>query len=158
MQVTALTPAVGTRSYEANFEKGLVFDSVGNRPVLQYQFDGNHVVASASCESWRAQLNVLLAYASHYNPINLARTLLRPSNSLYLAGLYDQIMGMIGLVPTAINSAKWSYRLWRGPVTRRSCPPGPKTPLIDVSPVREAHADSTSQAVFRPELVQLCVG
>ncbi len=157
MQVTALTPAVGTRGYEANFEKGFVFGSVGNRPVLQYQFDGNHVVASASPEPWHAQLNVLLAYASYYNPINLARALLRPANSLYL-GVSDQLMGMIGLVPTAIDSAKWSFRLWRGPVTRRSHPPGPKNPLIDVSPPREGHADSTPQAARRSELVQLGVG
>ena len=152
MQVTALTPAVGTRAYEANFENGLVFDSVGNRPVLQYQFDGNHVVASVSREPWRAQLNVLLAYASYYNPINLARTLLRPANGLYLAAA-DQVMGMIGLIPTAIDSAKWSYRLWRGPVSRRFRPPGPKTPLIDVSTPREGHADSMPQAALASELV-----
>ena len=125
--------------------------------MLQYQFDGNHVVASASPEPWRAQLNVLLAYASYYNPINLARALLRPANSLYRA-VSDQLMGMIGLVPTAIDSAKWSLRLRRGPVTRRSHPPGPKNPLIDVSPPREGHADSTPQAALRSELVQLGVG
>lgn len=157
MQVTALTPAVGTRSYEANFENGLVFESVGNRPVLQYQFDGNHVVATESRKPWRGQINVLLAYASYYNPVNLVRTLLRPSNSLSLAGLFDQVRGMIGLVPTAIDSARWSYRLWRGPVTRSSHPPGPTAPLIDVSPASEEHAVRLPQTALDSELVQLSV-
>ena len=158
MQVTALTPAVGTRAYEANFENGHVFDSVGKRPVLQYQFDGNHVVASSLPKPWRTQLNVLLAYASYYNPVNFVRTLLRPANKLYLAELHDSLMGMMGLIPTAIDSAKWSYRLWRGPITRKTSPPGPKAPLIDVSPVRDGHADSTPRAARRRELVQLGAG
>ncbi len=134
MQITVLTPAVGTRSYEETFEKGLVFDTVGNRPVLQYQFDGNHVIASSLPKPWRTQLNVLIGYAAYYNPLNLLRTLLRPSNTLYLAGLFGQLIGMAGLVKTAIRSIIWSYRLWRGPVAYRTGPPEPKSPLIDVAP------------------------
>ena len=53
LQVTVLTPAVGTRSYEDTFEKGLVFDTVGGKRVEQWQFDGNHVVASSLSEPWR---------------------------------------------------------------------------------------------------------
>jgi len=158
MQVTALTPAVGTRSYEPTFENGLVFDSVGNRPLLQHQFDGNHVVASESREPWRSQLNVLAAYASFYNPVNAVRTLLRPANRLYAAGFCDQLLGMMSLVPTAVDSAKWSYRLWRGPVTRTSRPPGPKAPLIDVSPSRKERAHSMPQVAMESQLVQLGVG
>ena len=100
---------------------------------------------------------MLLAYASYYNPLNLARTLLRPANTLYLAGLSNQVMGMIGLVPTAINSLKWSFRLRRGPVTRTSRPPGPKTPLIDVSPTQRGSVDATRPAARKPELVRLGV-
>ncbi len=158
MQVTAITPAVGTRSYEANFENGFVFDSVGNRRVLQYQFDGNHVIASSLPEPWRIQLNVLLAYAAYYNLVNLGRSLVRPSNNLYLAGAYDQLIGMMGLVKTAIRSAAWSYRLWRGPITCKTSPPGSKIPLIDVSPTGEGRTDSMPQAARRSELVQLGVG
>jgi radical SAM superfamily enzyme YgiQ (UPF0313 family) len=132
MQVTVLTPAVGTRAYEANYENALVFDSVGGRPVLEHQFDGNHVVATASRKPWRMQLNVLLAYASFYNPLNLLRTLIRPANSLYLLGVYEQLSGLLGLVRTAIHSGRWAYRLWRGPITRKNAPPGPKTPLVEV--------------------------
>ncbi|MCH7993916.1 MAG: B12-binding domain-containing radical SAM protein [Planctomycetes bacterium] len=158
MQITALTPAVGTRSYEPLFENGSVFDTVGKRPVRQHQFDGNHVVASTSRKPWRNQLNVLCAYAAYYNPINFVRTLVRPANSLYLAGLSDQLRGMIGLVPTAIDSVRWAYRLWRGPVTRTTSAPGSKIPVIDVSPKGAERVDSTPKAALGSELVQLAVG
>jgi hypothetical protein len=157
MQVTILGPAAGTQSYESSFEKGLVFDTVGGKPVLQYRYDGNHVIASSLPRPWRTQLNVLLAYAAYYNPVNLGRSLVRPSNNLYLAGAYDQLIGMMGLVKTAIRSAAWSYRLWRGPITCKTSSPGPKTPLIDVSPAHEGRVDSTPQAARGPELVQLGV-
>ncbi|MHC4235659.1 MAG: B12-binding domain-containing radical SAM protein, partial [Planctomycetota bacterium] len=155
MQVTVLTPAVGTRAYEASFEEGLVFDTVGGDPVLQYQFDGNHVVASSSAKPWRTQLNVLLAYAWYYNPINLARALMRPANSLYLAGVYDQLICMAGLALTTIDSLRWSYRLWRGPLSDKKQPPGPKAPLIDLSLPRERSSESTPRSSGQPELVQL---
>ncbi|MCH8150653.1 MAG: B12-binding domain-containing radical SAM protein [Planctomycetes bacterium] len=157
VQVTALTPAVGTRSYEPMFENGSVFESVGNRPVRQHQFDGNHVVATTSTKPWRGQLNVLLAYASYYNPINFVRSLLRPANSLYLAGLSDQLRGMFALVPTALNSVHWAFRLWRGPIKRQTGPPVSKIPVIDVSPAITLRADSTPQAARKSEFVQVGV-
>ena len=144
MQVTILGPAAGTRSYESSFEKGLVFDTVGGKPVLQYQYDGNHVIASSLPKPWQVQINVLLAYALYYNPINLARTLARPASKLYLAGAYDQLIGMIGLAKTAFCSTKWSYRLWRGPIAYKANPPGPKSPLIDVAPARKGQVDATA--------------
>ena len=137
LQVTVLTPAVGTRSYEAAFENGFVFDTVGGKRVLQWQFDGNHVVASSLPQPWWTQLNVLLAYASYYNPLNLVRALARPANSLFLAGVYDQLRGMMGLGVNAIDSARWAYRLWRGPISHLAGPPGPKRPLIEACPGRE---------------------
>ncbi len=150
MQVTVLTPAVGTRSYEANFENKHVFNSVGNAPVLQFQFDGNHVVASSLPKPWRTQLNVLLAYGLFYNPVNLVRMLARPANSVTL-GPINQIGGILGLVKTAIHSTRWSYRLWRGPITREAGPSQPKTPMIDVSPTGEqaqsnGHANTTTES------------
>ena len=45
---------------------------------------------------------MLLAYAAYINPVNLGRTLLHPSNKLYLAGVDDQRIGMMGLAKTAI--------------------------------------------------------
>ena len=155
LQVTILTPAVGTRSYDANHHDGLVFDTVGGKPVEQWQFDGNHVVASSLPKPWRTQLNVLMAYALYYNPVNLVRSVVRPANSLWLAGAYDQLRGMIGLCANVIDSARWAHRLRRGPITRRTTPPGPKTPLIEVAPGCERPAGPpTPQATREPELIQ----
>jgi hypothetical protein len=147
---------VGTRSYEYNFEKGLVFETVAGKPVLQWQFDGNHVVASSLARPWRTQLNLLLAYALFYNPVNLVRSVLRPRGSLYLAGALEQLKGMIGLWANAIDSARWAYRLWRGPITRQAILPGPRTPLIDVSGPRAEQPTATAlQRSQPPELVQI---
>jgi radical SAM superfamily enzyme YgiQ (UPF0313 family) len=159
VQVTVLTPAVGTRSYEPVFEDGTVFQSIGGRPVLQYQFDGNHVVASKSRRPWRVQLNVVLAYAWYYNPINLIRSIVRPSNRLFLASVAYQLSGMLALCKTAVHSAWWAYRLWRGPIVRRTAPPGPRQPLIDVSPRREPAVDAPAAPGPRPPtLVRVGLG
>lgn len=156
LQVTILTPAVGTRSYEDVYEKGLVFESIGGQPVHQWQFDGNHVVASTLPQPWRTQLNVLLAYATYYNPLNLIRSVVRPTNSLFLAGAYDQIIGMIGGVANIIDSARWVYRLRRGTITRATAPPGPKTPLIEVGSARKPPADRPAPvAAHRTALISL---
>jgi hypothetical protein len=155
MQITVLTPATGTRSFEANYEKGTVFDTVGGRRVLEHQFDGNNVVSSLAREPWRDQLRLLLAYAMYYNPGNLICSLLQPVNRLYLADAYDQLSGMVGLCFTALHSAKWAYRLWRGPITRNTTPPGPKKPLIDVSPRPVEQAEPTTETRPAAELVQV---
>ncbi|MCH7808495.1 MAG: radical SAM protein [Planctomycetes bacterium] len=144
MQVSVLTPAVGTRAYDPSFENGLVFDTVGGKPLLQHQFDGNHVVASDSSKPWRVQLNVLVAYASYYNPVNFVRAFIRPANKLFMVGVNHQVLGMVGLMFNTFDSLRWAYRLRRGPVTRRSRPPAPKAPLIDVSGSCEQRDDSTS--------------
>ncbi len=101
---------------------------------------------------------MLLAYAAYINPVNLGRALLNPSNKLYLAGVDDQRIGMMGLAKTAIRPAVLSYRLWRGPITRETGPPGPKTRLMDISPAYGGRADSAPKAARRFELVQLDVG
>jgi len=91
--------------------------------------------------------------------VNFVRSLVRPANRLALADAYDQVSGMIGLGKTAIHSAVWAYRLWQGRITRSTTPPGPKTPLIDVSRAREPLATPvTTQTAPEPELVQLAVG
>ena len=146
MQVTVLTPAVGTRSFDANHNDGLVFETVGGNRVRQYQFDGNHTVASAEAKPWRTQLNTLAAYAWYYNPINFVRLLAQRREPLALAGAYDQLGGMISLLPTAADSIKWSYRLWRGPITHTKAVPGPKVAPIDISALAKQGASSEVQS------------
>ena len=157
LQVTVLTPAVGTRAYEANYDDKLVFDTVGGKPVLEYQFDGNHVVASSLAKPWRTQLNVLIAYLYYYNPVNFLRSVIKPANRLRL-GTWDQLLGMVGLFKTAYNSVRWALRVWRGPITRKATPPTPATALIDVSQIREPAVEvSEPQTARQPELVTLGV-
>ena len=151
MQVTVLTPAVGTRSFDGTHHDGLVFDRVGGDRVRQHQFDGNHTVASSRPDPWRTQLNTLVAYAWHYNPINLLRVLRQPREPLTIAGIYDQIGGMISLLPTAAESIRWAYRLWRGPITRTKAPPGPKLALVAVTASPEQGPEPAER---RPVLIE----
>jgi len=51
-----------------------------------------------------------------------------------MAGVGAQILGMAALCKTAIHSGLWAFRLWRGPITRKLVPPGPKSPLVMVTP------------------------
>ena len=46
-QITLLTPSVGSKSYEQAFRDGLVLRKVSGQPVEEFQFDGNHCVATA---------------------------------------------------------------------------------------------------------------
>jgi len=135
----------------------LVFERVAGKPVEQWQFDGNHVVASSLERPWRTQRNVLLAYAMYYNPVNLVRALVRPGNSLALAGALDQLRGMVGLCANTVDSLRWIHRLRRGPVTRRVAPPGPAVPLVDVSPRPEPQREPSRPAAGTPEFVQVRV-
>jgi radical SAM superfamily enzyme YgiQ (UPF0313 family) len=126
VQVTVLTPAVGTRSYEPAFEKRMVFSKVGGRRVDQWQYDGNHVVASQSAKPWRMQLNVLIAYLAFYNPWTLFRSLLR-GRGRFLERAYCQVTGMYSLFWTVAHSATWAFRLWRGPIERARTPQWTRT-------------------------------
>jgi len=85
MQVTALSPAVGSRSYEDAFRSGLAFRSVGGVPVEARVRDGNHVVASHHPRPWRQQLNVLAAYVYFYSPLRFLAALVRPKTRIPLA-------------------------------------------------------------------------
>ena len=66
-QATLLTPSVGSKSYEQSFRDGVVLKSVDGRPVEEYQYDGNHCVATAKPHPWRRQFNMLASYYAFYN-------------------------------------------------------------------------------------------
>src|SRR5207247_11406409 len=55
VQVTILTPSVGSKGYEEPFEKGLVIDEVNGKKVEDYQYDGNHLIATGDPRPWRKQ-------------------------------------------------------------------------------------------------------
>jgi len=130
MQVTMLTPSVGSPSCDKVYQDGLVFDRVGGRPLEQWQIDGNHVVATRLKEPWLVQLRLLAGYVAFYNPLNLLWGLVRPARRLLALDVGLQLVGMYALVRTALESLRWAFRLWWGPTTRRHTPPEQRWKLV----------------------------
>ena len=96
LQVLMMTPSAGTKLYEQTFTGGQVFQSVGGRQVLPHMYDGNYVVASSHKRPWRKQLNILIGYASFYNPIRLAAVLLGQEDQGLAQGGGDAVGGLPG--------------------------------------------------------------
>lgn len=129
------TPALGTRSYEGAFEKGLVFERVGRDRVEPWRFDGGHVVSGGEPAPWRRQLNLLAGYAAFYNPLQLLLgPLRRPRRQLVPMDVGLQLIGMAGLVPTALAGIRWARALRRGPIERSASAPRPALPVAPPAP------------------------
>lgn len=128
-QVTLLTPSVGSKSYEESFQSGMVLGSVGGKPVEEYQYDGNHIVATHDPYPWRRQLNMLLSYASFYNPVNLLRALPK-FDTFWADRVLFQIYGMIGLVRSVHQIRDWLRRLLAGPIERLAELPAPRFRMV----------------------------
>ena len=75
--MTLLTPWAGSQGYEQPFRDGLVLSTVGGQPIEEYQYDGNHCLATSDAHPWRRQINMLVSYAAFYNPLNLLLALPR---------------------------------------------------------------------------------
>jgi len=128
-QVTLLTPSVGSKGYEAAFREGLVLRNVAGKPVEEYQLDGNHCIASGHTEVWRRQLNMLLSYASFYNPVNLLRSLPR-FDKMWAERIVFQLYGMVGLTRSAWQLRDWVRRLISGPIEKLAELPKPKFRMV----------------------------
>jgi hypothetical protein len=116
-QVTLLMPMVGSRGYEQPFRDGLVLSKAGGRPVEQYQYDGNHCLATADAHPWRRQINMLAGYAAFYNPLNLLRALPR-FDKVWADRVVFQLLGMVGVAKSVYQSRDWLKRLISGPIER----------------------------------------
>jgi radical SAM superfamily enzyme YgiQ (UPF0313 family) len=145
VQVTILTPSVGSKGYEEPFEKGMVIDQAGGHKVEDYQFDGNHCIATHDPSPWRKQLNIYLGYASFYNPLNFVRTILRWQDPLWNYKVFYQAYGMVGLVKSMLQGYGWLKSLWSGPVTKKRDVPRPRLEMIPppVSPAQVALAKAS---------------
>lgn len=130
MQITSLTPSVGSKGYEQTYESGAVLDRVRGTPVGEWQIDGNHVVATSSPSPWTVQMRLLAGYASFYNPINMLMGILRPRRRLFLGDVGIQAVGMYALARTAVKYMLWAGKMWLGPVTRHTTAPQPTWKLI----------------------------
>lgn len=137
VQVTILTPSVGSRSYEQTFERGIVMKTVAGKPVEDFRYDGNHCIATEHPQPWKMQLHLFAAYATFYNPVNFLRTMLRPWDKCYYEKMVYQVYGMAAIVRSAIAASRWIIDLMRGPIERFTAPPEPKfrmVPATGVSP------------------------
>jgi radical SAM superfamily enzyme YgiQ (UPF0313 family) len=130
VQVTILTPSVGSKGYEEPYEQGMVVAQAGKQKVEDYQYDGNHLVATADPHPWRKQLNLYLGYASFYNPLNLVRAMLNWKDPLWSYRVMYQAYGMTGLVRSLGKGWKWLWNLYRGPVTKMAGAPKQTLALI----------------------------
>jgi hypothetical protein len=90
---------------------------VGGKPVEEFQYDGNHLVATADPHPWRRQVNLLLSYLTFYNPVNLVRALPR-IDKLWAERIVMQVYGMFGLAKSAVHLRKWVQRLITTPIER----------------------------------------
>ncbi len=118
-QVTILTPSVGSKGFEESFEKGMVMDEVNGTKVEDFHYDGNHCVATGEPNPWRKQLNLYLAYAAFYNPLNFVKAIVKWKDPLWTLRVIYQVYGMVGLVKSFSNNWDWVKNLWRGPVSKR---------------------------------------
>lgn len=134
VQITVLTPAVGTNFFDTPYNDRIVFKSIGGQRVDEAQFDGNHVVASAESKPWLKQMNLILGYASFYNPLSLLGAMFMPKRRLAGADIGMQLIGMAATAKTALDSLRWGWRLWRGPI--ETCPgvPQSKLPIVKARP------------------------
>lgn len=174
-QCTYLGPAVGTRDFEPAARGGTLYKSVGGDPVPQAFQDGNHVAASRHCRPWWRQINILIAYATFYNPLNTLRVLVgRESASLRSKRLLFQVIGQIGLIMTIPKLLGWARKLRHGPIASWKGLQPARIPMIDARTGLEINwgiehvpaedlpqkperlPDCLSAAIHRPALGTFC--
>ncbi len=130
LQVTILTPSVGSKGYEESFRTGMVIGQAGKRKVEDYQFDGNHCVATHDSRPWMRQMNIYLAYASFYNPLSFVRAIANWKDPLWSYRVMYQVYGMAGLVKSIAKGWNWAWNLYRGPIQKLQDVPRPRLELV----------------------------
>ncbi len=118
VQVTILTPSVGSKGYEESFRKGMVIEQAGDARLEDHHYDGNHCIASEDPHPWHKQLNIYLAYACFYNPLNFVRAILGWKDPSWSYRVMYQVYGMIGVVKSFKEGFRWLWGLYRGPIKK----------------------------------------
>ena len=86
--------------------------------VDDHRYDGNHCVATHDPKPWRKQFNILLAYASFYNPLNFVRAVVNWKDPIWHYRVIYQAYGMVGVVKSMLKGWGWLWSLYRGPVKK----------------------------------------
>jgi radical SAM superfamily enzyme YgiQ (UPF0313 family) len=147
LQVTILTPSVGSKGYEEPFEEGMVISHAGSLKVEDHHYDGNHCIATNDKHPWRKQLNVYMAYASFYNPLNFVRTILRWNDPTRAMRLVYQVYGMAGLVKSITSGWNWVRSLMTGPIKKFTTPPRSRLEMVPVEDARNGTATAPAPAL-----------
>jgi hypothetical protein len=140
LQVLMMTPSAGTKLYEQTFTGKQVFKRVAGKPVLPHMYDGNYVIASSHKYPWLKQLNMLIGYASFYNPLRLAANLVGRRSKVKNKAAGMQLIGMLGLIQTVRRTATWAIRLMLGNVERLTESPRSAIPMRSVGGETGCHA------------------
>jgi radical SAM superfamily enzyme YgiQ (UPF0313 family) len=140
LQVLMITPSAGTKLYEQTFSSGQVIDRAGGRKVLPHMYDGNYVVASGLRRPWIKQINMMIGYASFYNPLRLAALLLGKKTKVSHKAAGMQLVGMMGLLQTIRHTSGWVLRLMFGRISRLSHPPVSPLPMRSIDGAAACHA------------------
>lgn len=151
VQVLMLVPATGSILYNGTYESGQAFESVAGRRVEPWMHDGNYVIASHAPRPWVKQVNLWLAYASFYNPLNLVRAIARRGTLMGDKPMAMQIVGMIGLTQNLRRTFTWMLRLATGKFERSKHPPGSAIPMRSPQGARAAHAPLVTATVRASE-------
>jgi radical SAM superfamily enzyme YgiQ (UPF0313 family) len=122
-QVTILTPSVGSKGYEETYEQGMVIEQAGQKKLEDYQYDGNHCIATTDPRPWRKQLNIYLAYANFYNPFNFVRAITSWNDPVWHYRVMYQAYGMVGLIKSVLRGWSWLSSLYRGPIKKMTSVP-----------------------------------
>ncbi len=112
MQITYITPSIGSVLYEKHFNNKEVFKKVGDIEVEDYLFDGNHVIATKTNVAYQRQIELIRAYTLFYNPLSLAKSIFRLNKGK--AELYDfllQAFGNIGVIKSYLSCRNWLKNL-----------------------------------------------
>ena len=130
VQVTILTPSVGSKGYEEPYRNGMVIAQAGKQKLEDYQYDGNHCVATEDAQPWRKQLNIYLGYASFYNPLNFVRAVANWKDPLWSYRVMYQAYGMAGLAQSLATGWGWLKSLYNGPIFRMDDLPRRKLEMV----------------------------
>jgi len=131
---TYITPSMGARNVETMFGSGNVFASVGGVNVPEAFFDGNHIIATRHRRPWVRQVQLWLCYLSFYNPLNLARTMLKDLRQKYFRRRFKwQLIGGSMIPAHILKTLPWAVKLAFGKVTKHPTTPKRCLPMVDVS-------------------------
>jgi radical SAM superfamily enzyme YgiQ (UPF0313 family) len=123
VQISAHTPAPGTREYENTYATGRVLKRIGRYGISESMIDGNHVSVIDGEAPWKRQLKLLGGYAAFYAPWNFIRTLLWDGSKLRRWRMGYQAYGFVGTLWTGMKTAPYIARLMTGRLVFHDGPP-----------------------------------